>query len=99
MTKSRLSQEQHTELGRALAAIHDELIHRTVQLDNAYPVAGPEAVPARKLDAAIRAVNQARNALENALFNEHPNTATTRTYYPPPQDRAATRDRLSGPSA
>lgn len=88
MAKPRLTQAQHTELGHALAGIHDELLHRKVKIENAYPRTGPEALPSRKLDAVLRALNEARSALENAAFAEHPDTATTRDYYPHLEDRA-----------
>jgi hypothetical protein len=89
MAKPRLTQAEHAELGRALAGIHEELAHRKTQLGNAYPQTGPEALPARKLDAALKALNEARSALENAAFREHPDTTTTRTYYPHPENRAS----------
>lgn len=87
MAKPRLTRDQHTDLGRTLAAIRDELTHRTAQLENAYPRTGPEAHPARKLATAARAVDGARHALDSALFREHPDTAETTVYYPHPEDR------------
>lgn len=94
MTKPRLSHDEHLELGRALAGIHDELVHRKVQLGSAYPQTGPEAEPAREIEKALGALRKARTALENAAFREHPDTATTRTYYPHPEDRAS----VTGPA-
>lgn len=88
MAKPRLARDQHTDIGRTLAAIRDELTHRAAQLGNAYPRTGPEAHPARKLAAAARALDGARHALDSALFREHPNTAETTVYYPHPEDRA-----------
>jgi hypothetical protein len=88
MAKPRLTRDQHADIGRALAAISDELTHRTAQLGNAYPRTGPEALPARKLAAAGRALNGTRSALDSALFREHPETAETTVYYPHPEDRA-----------
>ncbi|MFE4697145.1 hypothetical protein ACFRIC_08645 [Streptomyces sp. NPDC056738] len=87
--KQRLSPRQHTDMGRSLAAIRDELAHRFTQLANAYPQAGAEALPARKLRIAARAVDDARSALDSTLFREHPDQAETATYYPYPEDREA----------
>ncbi|WP_411091361.1 hypothetical protein [Streptomyces sp. 049-1] len=98
--KARLSPQAHTELGHALAAIRDELGRRATQLHNAYPRTGHEATPARKLTSAVRAIDNARNNLDNALFREHPRTATTTAYYPNAEDRALTlRLRGSGPAS
>jgi hypothetical protein len=88
-TKPRLTHEQHTELGRALAGLRDELVHRYVQLANAYPLQGREALPGRKLEAAFRALDAARSELEAAMFREHPDTAQTTVYYPHAEDRTA----------
>jgi hypothetical protein len=88
MAKPRLTQAEHIDLGRTLAGIHDELVRRTVQLKNTYPQTGPEALPARELAAAIRALNEARSALDTAAFREHPGTAATTDYYPHPEGRA-----------
>ncbi|MFJ8934211.1 hypothetical protein ACIRL0_00615 [Streptomyces sp. NPDC102365] len=87
MPKPRLTHDQHTSLGRTLAAIRDELTHRTTQLANTYPQTGPEALPARKLRAAASALDSARSALDSALFREHPDQAETTVYYPHPEDR------------
>ncbi|PBC77584.1 hypothetical protein BX265_2335 [Streptomyces sp. TLI_235] len=94
VAKPRLTADQHAELGRALAGIHDELVHRKVQLGSAYPKTGPEAEPAREIEKALGALRKARTALENAAFREHPDTATTQLYYPHPEDRAS----VTGPA-
>ncbi|MFJ9843060.1 hypothetical protein ACIRYZ_21810 [Kitasatospora sp. NPDC101155] len=88
MTKPRLTQQEHIELGRVLAGIQDEILRRRVRLLNAYPRTGPEAVPAAKLKAAIQALREARDELENAVFREHPATASTGDYFPGEEDRA-----------
>ncbi|MCX4699527.1 hypothetical protein [Streptomyces sp. NBC_01373] len=96
--KPRLSPQYHADMGRALAAIRDELARRTTQLRNAYPQTGREAIPARKLAAAVTAIGTARNDLDNALFREHPAEATTTAYYPNPEDRTwSPSARGSGP--
>ncbi|MFI2081462.1 hypothetical protein ACH43Y_14080 [Streptomyces rubiginosohelvolus] len=91
--KPRLTHEEHVALGLRLAAIRDELVHLSVQLGNAYPRQGPEAVPEKKLEIAYRALDQARSELENALFREHPNVAETNVYYPSQEDREAHRQQ------
>ncbi|MER6844819.1 hypothetical protein [Streptomyces platensis] len=47
--KPRLTFEEHVEMGRALASMRDELLHRDTKLANAYPRSGASAVPAKKL--------------------------------------------------
>jgi hypothetical protein len=85
--KPKLTFDEHVEMGLALASMRDELLHRHVQLANAYPRSGPPAVPAKKLNAAVNAIDEARSALENALFQEHPGPAETTVYYPQDEDR------------
>ena len=82
MTKPRLTQDEHIELGAALDSVYRELHRRTVQLANAYPRTGPEARPMKLLDDAIEDLNKARYALENLCFDEHPKTAATTNYFP-----------------
>ncbi|CAL9467541.1 hypothetical protein [Streptomyces sp. enrichment culture] len=90
MTKPRMSLEEHEDLGRTLAAIHTELVHRVTQLANAYPRSGVEGEPYRKLRAAEQALNQARASLDHALFRDHPRAGETTIYYPHPEDRGVT---------
>ncbi|MGW5003086.1 hypothetical protein ACWEP8_36145 [Streptomyces hydrogenans] len=85
--KPRLTLAEHVELGRTLAHVRDELIHRSVQLANAYPKSGPEGVPGQLLTKALDAVDKARSELENALFREHSNEAETSVYYPPRENQ------------
>ncbi|MFH9959045.1 hypothetical protein ACH4OX_33180 [Streptomyces roseolus] len=84
--KPRLTFEEHTEMGHALARIQDELQNRSVRLANAYPRSGPEAIPEKKLDQACKALSEARSALEELLFKEHPERAGVTVYYPGRQD-------------
>ncbi|ASY37039.1 MULTISPECIES: hypothetical protein [unclassified Streptomyces] len=90
--KPKLSFEEHVEMGRRLASLRDELTHQRVKIANAYPLSGPAAVPANKLEAAVKAIDLARSELENALFREHPDEARTSVYYPPSEERAAFTD-------
>lgn len=86
--KPRLTLDEHAEMGRVLAGIRDELAHRAVQLDRAYPSSGPEGVPHKKVGAALRALDEARSALEILLSREHPEVAEATVYYPYPEDRS-----------
>lgn len=91
MTKPRLTLEEHEDLGRTLAGIQDEIVHRITQLGNAYPRSGPEAAPYKRLQAALTELNIARTELDHAVFREHPHTAETTVYYPHPEDRSIMR--------
>ncbi|MFB7294171.1 hypothetical protein [Actinacidiphila glaucinigra] len=86
--KPRLTLEEHTEMGRILADVRDELAHRAVQLDYAYPGSGLEGVPHKKVGAALRALDEARRALDLLLSCEHPDNASAAVYYPCPEDRS-----------
>lgn len=88
MGKPRLTREQHDDMGRTLAGIHNELAHRITQIANAYPRTGAGSEPYRKLTAALSALDAARSALDSAVFAEHPATAETTVYYPHPEDRS-----------
>lgn len=90
MTKPRLTLEEHEELGRTLAAINTELVHRVTQIANAYPRSGMEGEPYRRLKAAEQALSEARASLDNALFREHPHEGETTFYYPHTEDRGVT---------
>jgi hypothetical protein len=93
MTKLRLTQQEHTELGHTLAGVRDELLRRHVQLCNAYPRSGEEGRPATLLGRALDALDAARTELDHAVFREHPRTAQTTDYYPAEEDRSAVGPR------
>ncbi|MER6738232.1 hypothetical protein [Streptomyces puniciscabiei] len=81
MTKPRLTKEEHVEIGRQLAIMQSQLAHLHTKLANAYPLQGKEATPMRKVGAVEKALEAARYALENALFDDHPE-ADTSVYFP-----------------
>ncbi|WP_354402658.1 hypothetical protein [Streptomyces sp. PvR018] len=85
--KSKPTLDEHQDLGRRLASIRDELSRIQVQLSGAYPQTGSASLPARKLIKAREAIDEARSALDNAVFAEHPEGAETTVYYPHPEDR------------
>jgi Ser/Thr protein kinase RdoA (MazF antagonist) len=87
--KPRFTPDQHAEMGRVLAGLHNELVHRQTLLLNAYPKSGPEAAPAKHLADAIAALAKARSALEGLHHAETPDIATSTTYWPHPEDRAS----------
>ncbi|WP_406360337.1 hypothetical protein OID55_11000 [Streptomyces sp. NBC_00715] len=91
MTKPRLTLEEHTDLGRTLAGIRDELLHRATQIAHAYPRSGVEGAPYKRLQAALHELDIARTELDHALFREHPHTGETTIYYPHPEDRSMVR--------
>ncbi|MEU1088936.1 hypothetical protein ABZ401_19235 [Streptomyces sp. NPDC005892] len=87
--KTKLTADEHADLGRRLAVMRDELSRIQVQLSGAYPQTGPAALPIRQVIAARTALDKARSALDNALFEEYPAVAKTTVYYPHPEDRVA----------
>lgn len=87
MSKPRLNLNEHEDLGRTLAVIHNELTRRYVQVANAYPLSGLESIPAKKINAALKALSEARCALDGAVFREHRDAAHPAIYYPATADR------------
>ena len=83
MTKPRLTEEEHAEIGKQLAQMQSELAHLHVKIGNAYPLQGAEGMPLKRAKAAEEALRDARYALENALFRDHPE-ASTSVYFPKP---------------
>lgn len=84
--KPRFTPEEHAEVGQVLAAIRDELVRRHVQVANAYPRTSPAP---RALVKALNALEEARSALDSALFQEHPEVAQPSVYYPSQEDRGS----------
>ncbi|MER7792801.1 DUF6221 family protein [Streptomyces sp. NPDC097640] len=70
MTKPRLSEEEHAEIGRMLAQMQADLTHLSVKLGNAYLLQGEEAAPVRKVEAVGRALETARGAAGPHLHHE-----------------------------
>lgn len=88
MTKRGLPHPEHLRLGQILSGVRAQLLHEQVALANAYPRTGPRAFPAKQLEVAIEALDAARRALENAVFEEHPEVAETYDYFPYEEHRA-----------
>ncbi|MFE1230607.1 hypothetical protein [Streptomyces sp. NPDC058745] len=89
--KPRLTFEEHLEMGLTLASMRDELIKRGTQLAGAYPKSGQQGIPAKRLRAALEALDEARCELDHLMFQEHPQEGTTQVYYPPAEDRVPFR--------
>lgn len=77
--KPGLTPRQHADLGAELAALRDAVLHRSVLVSNAYPNASKQAV---ELAKALKALDAARCALDNALYREDPDGFEASVYYP-----------------
>ncbi|MFG1807808.1 hypothetical protein [Streptomyces sp. NPDC049040] len=87
----RLTLEEHRDLGLSLAYVRDELQKRTIQLANAYPQPGPEAVPEELLKEALRTLESVRYELDQIMCHEYPDNGTPEVYYPEGGQRATWR--------
>ena len=60
---------QHIALGAHLQETREQLMDALGMIHDAYPKTSPTA---RKAESALRAVDELRNALDNASASEHP---------------------------
>lgn len=88
--KPGLTLEEHQNLGAALGWIRAELQKRIIQLANAYPQPGPEAVPEELIKEALKTLDSARYELTKTMAAEHPDNSTPGAYYP--EDGAGRQD-------
>lgn len=88
MTKRGITHPEHLRLGQILSGVRTQLFHEQAALETAYPRTGPRAAPAKQLQVAIDALDAARSALDDAVFEEHPAVADTHDYYPYEDHRA-----------
>jgi hypothetical protein len=88
MKKPGFTLDRHQQLGVELAIVHDYLVKRSVEIKKAYP---KNSRAATQLTKAHEAVAQARSALDELLFAEHPEMreAGTKVYYPSAEARDA----------
>jgi hypothetical protein len=93
MRKPGFTPAEHAEIGRVLAAIHDELTTRSAQVANAYP---KNVGQVKHLRDAAKALLSARVALDSALYREDREAFSTYAYFPHPEDRKAARAELLG---
>jgi hypothetical protein len=78
MKTTKLTIEEHRELGAELKTVRSVLMKRSVQVGNTY---GVTAKTHRRIDKALRALEGAKSELENQLFLDHPKEATHGVYY------------------
>ncbi len=96
--KPGLTHHDHLRLGQVLAGIRDQVLEARVALLGAYPKTGPGARPAQELLVALEALDRAREQMENRVFAEHPEHASTKVYAPLAEHRAQlTVPALPGP--
>jgi hypothetical protein len=69
---------QHITVGAQLQAIREQLLVEVATVEAAYPRASPVA---RRAHAALRAVDELRNALDAASANEHADGWAATVYY------------------
>ncbi|KUN87784.1 hypothetical protein AQJ66_09135 [Streptomyces bungoensis] len=81
MTKPRLSEEEHAQIGQQLAEMQRELVRLGGKVANAFPRTGPESLAHKRLTQAEDALRDARWALERELFQDYPDAGTS-VYYP-----------------
>ncbi len=74
-----LTPTQHQELGAELAALRDAVLHRSVLVAGAYPNASKQSI---EMGKALKSLDAARCALDNALAQEDPDGFEPKVYYP-----------------
>lgn len=75
--KCGLTINQHKEIGCKLSQIRDELIHISPLIKNSYSFK-----KSPKISSVISALDRLRSDMENLLFEDFPNEADIRIYYP-----------------
>ena len=78
-TKQRFSVEQHWLMGQLLYHTYMALQSQLVIIGNVYPLKSPQV---RRLERSLKELGEARSAMDSALFQEHPDAASTQAYYP-----------------
>ncbi|MEV4617025.1 hypothetical protein AB0K43_31170 [Kitasatospora sp. NPDC049258] len=96
--KPGLAHHDHLRLGQVLAGIRDQVLEVRVTLLGAYPKTGPGAQPTGEALIALEALDRLREQMENRVFAEHPEHASTKVYSPLAEHRAQlTVPGLPGP--
>jgi len=80
-SKKKMSFERHAEVGDELRRIRGFITKLTVEIANAYPVNGKKGKAFRALRKAEWNIDQVRSELENRMYEDYPQDATTRVYY------------------
>ncbi|GGU62657.1 hypothetical protein [Streptomyces lavendofoliae] len=84
--KTRLTYEEHLEMGRELYRLRNELMELGIRIRNAYPKAD-RAV--KKIQTTQDAIDQTRAVMDSHLAKEHPERFDTKVYYPGSADDRA----------
>lgn len=82
--------ERHDELAEKLFSIREFLLKTEVELANSFPTTGVQSKPYRFIERARKDVDEARSALENLMFQDHPEKAKLGIYY--------NREKVSSPA-
>ncbi len=76
--KPGLTLDQHRAVGCRLGKLQDELTTLVCLIGNAYPV---NSKPVRMVGKAHDALSRLRCELDNVVFREHGDAASTQVYY------------------
>jgi len=85
--KTKMTLDEHREMGLYLARANDELVGRSVTISNSKSKSDPRAGRVdRSLKRAIDGLRQARSELENMMFADYPEETrgqdALQVYYP-----------------
>lgn len=90
--KTKMTMDEHREMGAYLAGVKEQLIHRYVKIYNSKPKHDSRCGKVcRALKNATDALDKARSELEEMMLEDYPEEMTTRSawnfvYYPSSQD-------------
>jgi hypothetical protein len=79
--KPGLSLERHKEIGKELKQMHNDISSLLVEVGNAYPISGKRGKALKHIQQISNSLIEARSELENLLFQDFPDDATTKFYY------------------
>jgi predicted transcriptional regulator len=77
-TKKGLTIERHNAIGKELKTISSHLNAVFIEVANAYPLKSRQV---RELEKADKALQHARNELDNRMFREHGEKSDPGTYF------------------
>jgi hypothetical protein len=72
---------EHIRYGKYLKEVRNTLLNMSCDIANSYAQTRKGYKAAKKLISAYRKIDEARSLLEDELFNEHRENATTHIYY------------------
>lgn len=79
--QNKLTLETHKKYGEFLRDIRNEIVEMCTVLRNSYAQTKDGNKAVTKLSKAYRAIDEARSLLEEELFKEYKDEATTKIYY------------------